>query len=106
MLILLEAFRPAFTVKPRDAIIPFSNLTKLKECKNPLAKKSRFKFTGKVDFMSQLREHHSEKEIEELTYVNGQLFKSVSNGYTNLQTADKNEDHKCESLDSQECKIN
>jgi hypothetical protein len=49
---------------------------KLKENFNPISKKSRFRFTGKIDFLSQIKQMEQYKNIDQLTYLNGQLMQS------------------------------
>ena len=64
---------------------------KLKENFNPLSKTSRFRFTGKVDFLSQIKNIEQYKDMDQVIYLNGQLIpkseviksKNISDEVTN-----------------------
>lgn len=63
----------------------------LKENFNPLSSSAKFRFTGKTDFLSQIKKVDQFKDLSKLTYLNGQLvlrsdmanIKDSSNHLTN-----------------------
>ena len=73
-LIFLEHLKPLICIRPEEKNKTLVKVQKLKENFNPLSRGSKFRFTGKVDFLSQINRVKGYENSDNLFYLNGQLI--------------------------------
>jgi hypothetical protein len=85
-----EHLKPLICNKPEKKKEEYSTTHKLKENFNPLSKSQKFKFTGKTDFLSQIKKVKQLSNTKNLTYLNGQLIQKDDMIQTKTSTNETN----------------